>query len=219
MSVRDLYAFEIFQGLDKHQLESLAKNLKLVTYPAGTIIFMPSDTYYDRFCILMRGRVELYRLNRNGQRLDVGQLAPGDIFGINGIFSKHGQNNYAEATEDSAVYVASREYLLNHIKQYPDFLMCCLKSAANTISHLEERLIEMSYNRAETNLKNFLLLNADPDTGELYNLTHEQIGNIIGTSRQTVTESLGNMQKQGILSIKRKSIKIIDRTKLRESTY
>lgn len=72
------------------------------------------------------------------------------------------------------------------------------------------------YSPVSVRLAQFLLANADTDSGVLANITHEEIGNTIGAVRQTVTENLSLMRKQGLIITKPKRIGIIDQRRLEE---
>ena len=100
------------------------------------------------------------------------------------------------------------------LKQHSDFTINILETVFNRLQLLEERLIETAYSPVNVRLAYYLLSNADPASGELVNVTHEDIGNTIGAVRQTVTETLNLMRKQGIVMIKPKKIRIVDRQKL-----
>ena len=65
-------------------------------------------------------------------------------------------------------------------------------------------------------LANLLLASANPVSGLLTNISHDEIGNTIGAARQTVTKNLNIMHKQGILIIKQKRIQIVDRRRLEQ---
>jgi CRP-like cAMP-binding protein len=65
-------------------------------------------------------------------------------------------------------------------------------------------------------LANLLLATADPISGILTNISHDEIGNMIGAARQTITKNLDEMRKQGILIIKQKRIQIVDRRALEQ---
>ena len=81
---------------------------------------------------------------------------------------------------------------------------------------VEGRLLEAVYSPVNVRLANFLLASADPVSGVMTNISHEEIGNTIGAARQTVTTNLNTMRKQGILIIKQKMIQIMDRSRLEE---
>ncbi|MFC2039518.1 Crp/Fnr family transcriptional regulator [Chloroflexota bacterium] len=86
----------------------------------------------------------------------------------------------------------------------------------NRLRLVEERLMEMLYSPVSMRLVHFLLGNVDPDSGVLTDVSHEEIGDIIGAVRQTVTEALSHVRKQGLILTGQKWVQIIDRQGLEE---
>jgi CRP-like cAMP-binding protein len=73
---------------------------------------------------------------------------------------------------------------------------------------LEERLEQAVFSPVKVRLANFVLANMDPSTGVVAHYTHAEIGDTIGALRQTVTETLGEMQNQGLLEVGHKRIRV-----------
>lgn len=184
-------------------------------YPVGRIIFMPDYASHDRLYILKYGSVNLYRLTASGKRLLTARIIPGEIFGVRAMLGRDIQGNFAETAEDSSIYIITRKQMLSYLKSQPDLLLKLLESACSSVYILEERLVEAIYSPIPMRLAYFLLNNADPDSGVL-NMTHEDIGDVIGAVRQTVTEVLSLMRKRGILLTGTKKIQVIDRSGLED---
>ncbi|MFC1863986.1 Crp/Fnr family transcriptional regulator, partial [Thermodesulfobacteriota bacterium] len=202
-----------FKGLESKELTSFLGSVRERTYPAGKIVFMPGDTSNEELYILKKGLVNLYRLTASGKRLLNARILPGEIFGVRAILGGTMQGNFAEAAEDSSIYIITKEQMLRYLKSRPNLMLNLLETACSSLYVLEERFFEVIYSTITVRLAHFLLNNADPDTGVL-NMTHEDIGDIIGAVRQTVTETLSLMRKRGILMTSRKQIQIIDRSGL-----
>jgi CRP-like cAMP-binding protein len=185
-------------------------NVETQYYPAGTILFTPEDSG-ERLYILRQGLVDLFRLTSRGKRLVTRQILPGSVFGIMGLLGQSMQGNFAEAIEDSTICVITREDVVETLKQHPDITLRLLEIVGRRLRLIEERLVEAVYSPVRVRLAHFLLTNADSASGVLNNLTHEEIGDTIGAVRQTVTETLGLLRKQGLIQTKPKRIRIINR--------
>jgi CRP-like cAMP-binding protein len=185
-------------------------NVETQYYPAGTILFTPEDSG-ERLYILRQGLVDLFRVTSSGKRLVTRQILPGSVFGIMGLLGQSMQGNFAEASEDSSICVITRENVLEMLKQHPDITLRLLEIVGRRLRLIEERLVEAVYSPVRVRLAHFLLTNADSASGVLNNLTHEEIGDTIGAVRQTVTETLGLLRKQGLILTRPKEIRIIDR--------
>ncbi len=201
----------MFKGLDPGERSAFFKQAELQAYPAGSMIFTPEDSSTERLFILKEGRVDRYRLTPSGKRLVTRRIAPGEVFGVMGLLGRTMQGNFAEAAVDSVVYLLTRDRVLALLRRQPDFALRVLDNLGNRVRQLEERLVETAYSPAVVRLARFLLDNADPLSGSLPAITHEQIGNTIGAVRQTVTEILGTMRRRGIIVTTGRQIRIVDR--------
>ena len=162
--------------------------MEIRNYPVGSLIFTPEDSSCENLYLLNQGRVEMYRLTANGKRLVTRNILPGGVFGIRGLFGRSMQKNFAEAKEDSAIGVITRQEVLEHLQHHPDLMLRILNNICSRLYLLEDRLVEAVYNPVTVRLAYFLLTNAD-DSGVIANVTHEEIGNCIGAVRQTVNEN------------------------------
>jgi CRP/FNR family transcriptional regulator, cyclic AMP receptor protein len=205
-----LYGADLFQGIKSAELGTLFDDVELQTCPVGTILFTPEDPC-EVLYILREGRVELYRLTASGKRLVTRQILPGSVFGVMGLLGQTMQGNFAETIEDSSICTITREDVLTLLKRRPDIALRMLEIVGSRLRLIEERFLEAVYSSVDVRLAHFLLTYTDSASGELANITHEEIGDTIGVVRQTVTETLGLMRKRGLIQKGPKHIQIIDR--------
>ncbi len=202
---------ELFKGLDQ-----IYANAQVRKYRAGSFIFTPETSTCEKIYILKEGRIEIFRLLSSGKRLANGEIQPGIVFGIKGVLGRTVQKNFAQAVEDCVVLIISKEQFIKYVNSSPALSMHLIESAYWLNNILEDRLIDSIYNSVRLRLANFLLDNIDQKTGIINNFTQEEIGDIVGATRQVVTESLSKMRKEGLLTTKRREIKIINRQGLAE---
>ena len=214
-SVGVLCAADLFKGIESTQLRSIFDGMEPQTCLAGTILFMPEDSS-ERLYILEQGRVDLYLITASGKRLVTRQILPGSVFDMMGLLGQAIQGDFAEAVEDSTIYVFTREDFLALLQRRPDITLRVLEIVGKRLRILEERFIEVAYSPVIEKLAHFLLINADSTSGVVTGLTHEEIGDVIGTVRQTVTETLGILRNRGLIVTGIKMIRVIDRHGLEE---
>ncbi len=212
--INSFYENDIFKGLKSEELALLFESMELRAYPAGSLIFMPEGSSCENLYLLNRGQVEMYRLTANGKRLVIRRILPSGVFGVRGLLGRSMQKNFAEALEDSTIGVISREKVLEHLYRHPDLMLRILENIVSRLYLLEERLVEAVYNPVIVRLAYFLLTNTDIESGVLTDITHEEIGNRIGAVRQTVTENLSLLRKQGLIQTQPGQIRVINRQNL-----
>lgn len=205
-----LQQVQVFQDLTREEIEALFKGVMVRECKRGTVFFTPEDPS-ERLFILKEGQVDLYRLTGNGKRLVMRRIGPGTVFGEMGILGQSMQGCFAEAVEPSLVCVATREDVLKLLKQRPDVTMRLLEAIGNRLQLIEERLEQATFSPVRVRLALFLLAHADPSTGLVAGYTHAEIGDIIGALRQTVTETLRELERQGLVEVGHKRVRVLDR--------
>jgi CRP-like cAMP-binding protein len=213
---RLFYENELFKGLKPEELVLLFSKMEIRIYPSGTLIFTPEDPSCENLYLLNQGQVKMYRLTVGGKRLVTRHIVPGGIFGVRGLFNRSMQKNFAEAVEESTIGIITRKQVLEYLKHQPDLILRILENVCSRLYLLEERLVEAVYNPVNVRLAYYLLTEADPASGELKGITHEEIGNRIGAVRQTVSENLSLLRKQGFIQTRPGQIRVIDRQNLEQ---
>jgi CRP-like cAMP-binding protein len=206
-----LYGLEPLEGLSPAELSLIIGKTKAKIYPAGSMVFTPDDSPSENVYVLSQGRVDMYMLTSSGKRLVTRQIFPGSVFGMRRLFTRVTPSDFAEAVQDSKIYVLHRQQLLASLKNHPALLLRILEMVYGRLRMLEERLIETAYSPVRVRIAYFLLNNADPDSGVLGDITHEEIGDTVGAVRQTVTETLSILRKQGLIQTRPRQIRLIDR--------
>lgn len=210
-----LQKVDIFQDLTMEEIEVLFKGVMLRECSTGTLFFTPDDPS-ERLFILKVGQVEVYRLTAGGKRLVTRRIGPGTIFGEMGLLGQTLQGCFAEATENGVVCVATRDDVLRLLKEHPDVMLRLLEAVGTRLKLMEQRLEQAVFSPVKVRLASFVLANMDPSTGIVAGYTHAEIGDTIGALRQTVTETLSELQDQGLIAVARKQIQVTNRPRLEE---
>ncbi len=210
-----LYGTDAFVGLTAADFHVFFDHVEAEHCPAGTLLFSPEDSG-ERLYILREGLVELYRLTPDGRRLVTRRIKPVSIFGLMGLLGQSMQGNFAEAVEASLVCTISREEILGLLKQRPDVAVRLLELLGTRLCLAEERLLEMAYSPVAVRLAHFLLANMDGTSQVVAGFTETEIGDFIGAVRQTVSDVLSLMRRQGIVWIEPKQIRVLQPYRLKE---
>ncbi|MDA1349713.1 MAG: Crp/Fnr family transcriptional regulator [Chloroflexi bacterium] len=203
---RYLRNVDVFKDLTSEEIEALFDGVMLSKCSPGTVFFAP-DHSSELLFILKEGNVELYRLTPGGKRLVTRRIGPGAIFGEMGLLGQSLQGCFAEATENSLVCIATRDDVLRLLQRRPDVALRLLEMMGNRLKSLEERLEQAVFSPVQARLASFLLSNMD-DRQVVSGYTQEEIGNVVGALRQTVSETLGQLQNDGIVAVAHKKITV-----------
>lgn len=209
-----LQRVEIFQDLPIEYLEALFHGLALRECRPHTLLFTPGDPA-ERLFVLKKGQVDIYRLTSDGKRLITRRIGPMGIFGEMTLIGQSMQGCFAEATSESLVCTATREDVRRLLSEKPHVAIKLLELLGRRVQVLEDQLEAVVFSTVRVRLGRFLLANAGPG-GEVDGYTHADIGDTIGALRQTVTETLSELQSEGAVEVGHRRVRIRDRVRLAE---
>ena len=92
-----------FSYLDAAQLATVARTAEVAYVPAQAAVFEQGEPARERFFVVHKGAIRLFRVDEGGQRL-VDQLDEGDVFGIRPLIARQAYAVTARASEESLVY-------------------------------------------------------------------------------------------------------------------
>lgn len=196
-----------FCRLSPRAAQSLGAIRRISSYPAGAILFMEGEQARGVY-IVCQGRVKLLTTNSEGKTLIFKIAKPGEILGLNATLSGTPHEITAETLQPAQLAYVSREDFIRFIKENGD---ACLQVAQHLgrdchCAYEVIRSIALS-NSVEEKLARFLLDWASD--GQVTNLgikvklalTHEEIAQLIGCSRESVSRSLSDFKRKGLVAV------------------
>ncbi len=160
MPLRDktvLQNIRLFQLLDDHELEVLAQELDEVNFLAGQKIFSEGDEG-GKMYIIQSGRIELFLLDRDNERVTLGVLATGDLFGEFSLLDNAPRSASAKALENTHLLVVDRNDLVSLVTAHPhaalDIMQILSSYVRQTNNLVQERMIR-NVNRAMPTAQTF----------------------------------------------------------------
>jgi CRP-like cAMP-binding protein len=212
--VEALSTIEIFQDLTQREMEEIDQAATLSTCEAGRVFYGPEETGEVLF-LLKRGRVQLYRLSPEGKKLVVEILEPGSVFGEMSLIGQGMHNTFAEAVEDCTLCVMSRSDVEYMLTEKPRVAIRFMEAMASRLKGLETKLEDIAFKSIPARLATLLLqLSKQEDVIQGY--THQDLAEMIGTYRETATQTLNQFKGMGLIEIERKKIQVVDRELLEQ---
>ncbi|HEY6946784.1 MAG TPA: Crp/Fnr family transcriptional regulator [Candidatus Acidoferrum sp.] len=194
-------------GLSEAAFNALQKIEHPASFPAGAIIFMEGQPARGVY-VLRHGRVKLLTTNSDGRTLILKIAKPGEALGLNSVITGKPYDLTAEILQPAELAFIPRVDFLKCITEHGDV---CLHFA----SHLS-RDCHAAYDMARSiglcqsvseRLARFLLdwssngAAADGAVRVKLALTHEEIAQLIGASRETVTRTLSEFKRQRTIEL------------------
>ncbi len=215
-----LQQIKVFAELPEEDKKQLREISHMTSYRKHELICLPgqpSNTVY----LLKQGRVKISQVNEKGQEAILSLLEQGEIFGEVEALSGMPRKTLVQALEPVVVCEITRENFERFLERCPTVGMCILKTIGGRLQRIEEKFSDMAFHSAPARLAKLLLQLAESmgeeDQGIIrlkVRLTHQNLANLIGTSRETVSTLLGQFQRQGILNQDRRQIHLVDTNKL-----
>jgi CRP-like cAMP-binding protein len=179
--------------------------------------------------IVASGCIRLFQVSPAGKETILWFNFPGEIFGIAELLSGNQRQVYAVANEPSQVYSIRRQDFTRFLGDHPEAAMKAIGILSARVRALGHILVGLTSDNVEMRIARLLMRFAaissgnpcasGTDGGELcvnVRLTHQDIANLIGASRQTVTTTLAHLRRIGAVRAVSHHIHIVRPDHLRE---
>jgi CRP-like cAMP-binding protein len=224
---RVLREFDLFRDLTDAEVDAIGRSAPMSELPAGQTIYAP-DRPTEVLFILKAGRIRLFQIAADGRTMTTAIIEPGQVFGEMAALGQHLDQTYAETTEPCVVCLMSRNDVERLLLSDPRVATRIAEFLGSRVAELERRLGDSVLKSAPERIAatlGRLAGAAGPGTsgtsgtsgtaGTTVRLTHEQLGDLVGTSRETTTKVLGDLAERGLVQLKRGRIVVRDPAGLR----
>ncbi len=206
---------ELFRGLDEKEMEMLDRLTSMTTCESGRIFFTPGETGQVLF-LLKKGRVQVYRLSPEGKKLIIATLEEGTLFGEMAVVGQGMYNTFAQAIEPCTLCAMSRRDVEMLLAKFPQVSTRLLDILGNRLMDAETRLEAIAFKSIPARLAALLMQLQSKNFVDGH--THQDLAEMIGTYRETVTQTLNDFKTEGLIAIHRKRIEIRDPMRLQKLT-
>ncbi len=207
-----LRKIDIFRDLSHEEMEMVDRTTRMTTVEKGRTIYRQDDRAPGLFLLKM-GRVRLSRIGPGGKKLELAILEPGTFFGEMPLLGERMRNAYAEAAEDCLLCVMSQHDIERLVLAHPQVGLGMIAVLSRRLAESEARLEDLAYRSVPARLASVLLRLGEG--GAVEGITHEELGDMVGAYRETVTKTLNEFQAAGYLKLSRRRIQILDPSGLR----
>ena len=220
-----LRADRIFCNLPAPALQAFESIKSATAYPPGAVLFVEGQLPRGIF-LLCKGSAKLSINSPGGKTMIVKLAEPGEVLGLSATMSGKPYEVTAQTIDPCQVNFIKRDDFLKFLK---DDVEVCFKVAEQLGEKYhnackEVRLLGLSHSAAEKLAMLLLDWNsrngdAKPEPRLTLRLTHEEIAQMIGTSRETVTRLFADLRKQQIVQTKGSTLVIRNTEALRDIAY
>jgi CRP-like cAMP-binding protein len=211
---------DIFAELTAEQRAAAEALIRPAEYSAGHLFYAPEDDD-ERIYILRRGRVRIYKLSLEGRALTLLILEPISVFGEMALVDGWHHDSFAEALSDCQVGTIRRADLRRIMGQRPSVALRFMRVMTTRLRAMERKLADIAFKSVPQRLATVLLglagsnLNAQSGPPAVVRYTHQQLAEMIGSYRETVTKTIGDFREAGMIRVEDETIFLTDIVRLR----
>ncbi len=216
----ELRSLRMFCNLDAAALadfDAIGTQLKL---PKGNVLFEENATSSGVY-VLCTGQVKLSCSSREGRTLILKIAMPGDVLGLGAVISGSKYEVTAETLQPTEIKKIHRGEFLEFLKKHSQASLHAAKSLSEEYkaAFFDARRLALS-GSAAGRLAGVLLdwgratSCGKPEMRFTMALTHEELANLVGSSRETITRMLGRFKREKLIQIKGATVIVLSPEKL-----
>jgi len=189
-----------------------------VAYPKGAVLFMEGQAASGIFAVCT-GHVKLSTSSVEGKAVILRIADAGELLGLPASLSGKPYEVTAVVSEQSRVTFIPRAVFLRFLRESPEAVLRVVQLLTDShyAGHEVIQSLALSRSACEKLARFFLGWSANHAYGQdrlRIVLTHEEIGEAIGASRETVTRLLAAFKKRNVLTVKGGNVNICNRAAL-----
>ncbi len=204
----------VLEQLDKGDLQNLLAIGKTRQYPKGGYIFSAGDSS-DSVYVLQSGQIKVFQITAEGRHVILWFCFCGEVFGLAEAVYGGGRVLSAQACEDCTVLCVPRKEFNAYTETHGRAALVMMRVLACRARVLGDMLVNLVNDDVNTRITKLILrlsacygIRTGNEVHLNIRMTHQEIADMVGSSRQTVTKILGQLQCNGLLSIRNHRIRI-----------
>jgi len=216
----NLRKIPLLAGLGEDEMRRVSAEVRIRQHNKREVVLHKGGSG-DGLLFLLSGQLQVVDVTEDGRSIGLRMLAPGDFFGEIALINNSTRSASVIATSDVLVAFLPAASALHLFSHSPSVANQMLRHLAQKIQRDAEFRAILGINNTARRLYTYLALMQKPGEGAaqavVENLpTHQDIANMINTSRETVTRALLTLVQQGIVQKEANRLVILDPDALRK---
>ncbi len=213
---------DIFSQLEEKELRSINNNITVKKIKKGDTLYLQGTSDKNVY-ILKKGAVKVTKLTPDGKTIIIDIFKDNTLFGEMSIVEPEERDETVEVIEDGHICIMSKEDFDTTLKAFPDISTKITKMMGLRRWKVENKLLDLLYSTVEQRIAKTIINLIDDfglktETGLTLKLklTHQDLSDLIASTRETVTATLNHLKSVGAIDTEGKHITIKDLEKLKE---
>jgi len=189
---------KVMNVLSDEELEKLIPLLTERTFKPRQVLFQAGDPP-ERVYLIVKGRIKIYQVAENGKEIILDVVGKGGIVGDMAIVEDGERTACAQAIDDATAVSISWEDFSHLLQQSPRLGFAMMELMARRLAGMQRTFMSIVSKPVSARLAD-ILLNRQEDGAVRLGLTHQELAQTIGTSRETVTALLSRFVTLGAIA-------------------
>ncbi|MBI3932362.1 MAG: Crp/Fnr family transcriptional regulator [Acidobacteria bacterium] len=202
----------IFAELSDDDTAALARLTSRRRYPKDTVVFFENEEG-DSLFVIVEGRIKVTILGDDGREIILSVLGPGDFFGEMALLDNEPRSATAIAVEESELLALNRADFQGVVSEKASITTALIKVLTQRLRRANHQISTLALLDVYGRVARVILDMAREEGKRLKDgriafrrATHQEIANRIGTTRETVTRMLKDLERQGLIHIEGREI-------------
>lgn len=210
---------DLFRKITREEIDVLSYIKNCNTYDKGDIIYSEGSRISGVYC-LNSGIVKHYKTGNDGKEQIIRFSKAGEIFGYRSILSNEAACTTAKVVEESSVCLIPAAHFKTLVNDNSNFAMSIIKLSCRELGDANQYILDIAQKNVRERLAEILLLlhenfgiNKEGDLNIF--LTREELAGLVGTATESVIRLLSTFNKDGLIELNKRKIKLLDLKKLK----
>lgn len=198
---------DIFAGLKEKDLKKIHRLSIERSVRRGDYVFL-RGTFGKVLYIIIEGLIKIEQPTERGRVKTLALLGPGECFGEMAIVTNLPRSASAVAIEDTKLIMLKREVFIDHLQNQPEVSLRIIEVLCQRLTEANEQIKSLTFDSVPARLANNLVSLAEK-FGETeggawrirIRLTHQELADIVGSTREIVTRTLKLFQDEGSVEV------------------
>lgn len=202
----------LFDGMSSSEMQEMERITRMQAVKRRQPFYLPGDPSSNVY-LLKQGRVKLANTGASGKEVTFEILEPGEIFGELEVLEGSPRETAAEALDDTLICVIQREDFDQYLATHPNVTVKLSKLIGFRLRRIQTRVEDLVFRDVPARLAHLLLelrktggVSEGAGTRLRVKLTHQEMANLVGCSRETVTATLGQFRDGDLIQMDGRTI-------------
>lgn len=200
----------ILQILDSDFKKEMEQNGEVKHFPAGSVI-LDIDSYVNYIPLVLSGSIKVIRTEEDGREILLYYITPGESCIVSILAGMRQDKSKVKAVveEDAEILMVSLQKAKEWVKKYPEWTDFIFFLYQKRFENLLNVVNSVAFQKADARILSLLHQKSQLYNSKELSVTHQQLADELGMTREAISRVLKQMEKEGQILISRNKITLL----------